>query len=110
MVLAQSLAARIVCRHTALLGRNHPTHFALSQGMLWAGILGTFAMAFGTAITVSVLASLAVSSRDWAARASGPSSVWAERIQTTAGFTGASLVFILGTVFFIASFRGPGPL
>lgn len=84
--------------------------FALSQGMLWAGILGTFAMAFGTAITVSVLASLAVSSRDWAARASGHSSVWAERIQTTAGFTGASLVFILGTVFFIASFRGPGPL
>ncbi|MEQ1671927.1 MAG: nickel/cobalt transporter, partial [Hyphomicrobium sp.] len=84
--------------------------FALSQGMLWAGVLGTFAMALGTAITVSILAALAVSSRDWAARASGPGSVWAERIQTAAGFTGAGLVFVLGTAFFIASLRGPGPL
>ncbi len=84
--------------------------FALSQGMLWAGVLGTFAMAFGTAITVSVLAALAVSSREWAARASGPDSVWAERIQTGAGLLGASLVFVMGVAFFIASLRGPGPL
>ncbi|MEQ1652229.1 MAG: nickel/cobalt transporter, partial [Hyphomicrobium sp.] len=82
--------------------------FALSQGMLWAGVLGTFAMALGTAITVSILAALAVSSRDWAARASGPGSVWAERIQTAAGFAGAGLVFVLGSAFFIASLRGPG--
>jgi nickel/cobalt transporter (NicO) family protein len=84
--------------------------FALSQGMIWAGIAGTFAMAFGTAITVSILATLAVSSRDWAARASGPGSLWAGRIQTAAGFAGAGLVFILGTAFFIASLKGPGPL
>lgn len=84
--------------------------FALSQGMLWAGVLGTFAMAFGTALTVSILAALAVSSRDWAARASGPGSVWAERIQTAAGLLGASLVLIFGVMFFIASLRGPGPL
>ncbi len=84
--------------------------FALSQGMLWAGILGTFAMALGTAITVSVLAAMAVGSREWATRASGPESVWAERIQTAAGFTGAALVFGLGTAFFFASLSGPGPL
>jgi nickel/cobalt exporter len=84
--------------------------FAMSQGMLWAGIAGTFAMALGTAITVSILATLAVSSREWAARASGPDSVWAERIQTAAGFAGAGLVFVLGTAFFIASLKGPGPL
>lgn len=83
--------------------------FALSQGMLWAGVLGTFAMAFGTAITVSVLAALAVSSREWAARASGPASIWAERIQTGAGLLGASLVLVMGVAFFIASLRGPGP-
>lgn len=83
--------------------------FALSQGMLWAGIVGTFAMALGTAITVSLLATLAVTSRDWAAKASGPSSLWAERLQTAAGFVGAGLVFALGTAFFIASLKGPAP-
>ena len=32
--------------------------FALTQGLFWAGVAATFAMAFGTAITVAVLASL----------------------------------------------------
>ena len=84
--------------------------FALSQGMLWAGILGTFAMAFGTAITVSVLAALAVSSRNWAEQMSGAGSVWAERVHTLAGIGGAGLVFLLGTAFFIASLKGGAPL
>ena len=84
--------------------------FAMSQGMWWAGVLGTFAMAFGTALTVSVLAGLAVSSRDLAVRLSGEGSPWAGRIQTTAGLTAASLVFLLGTSFFLASLKGAGPL
>lgn len=84
--------------------------FAMSQGMWWAGVLGTFAMAFGTALTVSVLAALAVSSRDLAVRLSGEGSVWAERLQTTAGFAAASLVFLLGTAFFLASLKGGAPL
>ena len=71
--------------------------FALSQGLLWAGILGTFAMALGTAITVSALAALAVGSRDMARRMSGPGSLWAERITVAAGFIGAGLVFLMGT-------------
>jgi ABC-type nickel/cobalt efflux system permease component RcnA len=83
--------------------------FALSQGMLWAGIVGTFAMALGTAITVSILAALAVSSRDWAAKASGHESVWAERLQTAAGFVGAGLVLGLGSTFFVASLNGSAP-
>lgn len=84
--------------------------FALSQGMIWAGILGTFAMALGTAITVSALAALAVGSRNWAERASGPASVWAGRIHIAAGIAGSALVFLLGSAFFVASLRGPGPL
>lgn len=82
--------------------------FALSQGMLWAGILGTFAMALGTAITVSILAAMAVYSKAWAMRASGPGSVWANRIQTAAGVGGAALIFGLGMAFFIASLVNPG--
>lgn len=84
--------------------------FALSQGILWAGILGTFAMALGTAITVSVLAAMAVSSRNWAERMSGEGSPWAARIHTAAGFAGAALVFLMGTAFFVASLSGPAPL
>ena len=37
--------------------------FALAQGVYWAGIAATFAMAVGTAITVSLIASLAVGAR-----------------------------------------------
>jgi nickel/cobalt transporter (NicO) family protein len=84
--------------------------FAMSQGLLWAGILGTFAMALGTAITVSILAALAVYSRDFAERMSGEGSPWAYRIHTAAGFAGAGLVFLLGASFFVASLKGPSPL
>ena len=84
--------------------------FAMSQGLLWAGILGTFAMALGTAITVSILAALAVYSRDFAERLSGEDSPWAYRIHTAAGFAGAALVFVMGAAFFLASLKGAGPL
>ena len=84
--------------------------FALSQGLLWAGILGTFAMAIGTAITVSALAALAASSRDFARRMSGPASVWTERITVAAGFAGAGAVFVMGTAFFFVSLKGGAPL
>ena len=84
--------------------------FAMSQGLLWAGILGTFAMALGTAITVSILAALAVYSRDFAERMSGKDSPWAYRIHTAAGFAGAALVFLLGATFFMASLKGAAPL
>src|SRR5690606_6620881 len=45
--------------------------FSLSQGILIAGIFATFAMALSTAITVSILASLAVGSRELATRMAG---------------------------------------
>ena len=37
--------------------------FALTQGLFWAGVAATFAMAFGTALTVAGLATLALGSR-----------------------------------------------
>jgi nickel/cobalt exporter len=39
--------------------------YAIAQGQLLAGGLGVAAMAFGTALTVSLLATLAVSCREW---------------------------------------------
>lgn len=84
--------------------------FAMSQGLLWAGVLGTFAMAIGTAITVSTLAALAVGSRDFARAMSGPASVWAQRITVAVGVAGAAAVFLIGTAFFFASLKGGAPL
>src|SRR4029453_14794050 len=78
--------------------------FAIGQGLMWAGVLSTFAMAVGTAITVSALAASAVGFRELATRlAGGGNSPWAGRIQLAAGLGGASLVLVMGTVFFIGS-------
>ena len=85
--------------------------FAIGQGLWWAGVLSTFAMALGTAITVSALAALAVAARELAKRiaGSGGSTKWADRIQMAAGLGGASLVLVLGAVFFVGSLAGGQP-
>lgn len=86
--------------------------FALSQGLLIAGIFATFAMALGTAITVSTLAALAVGSRELATRLAGGESRFAGAVATGAGLVGSALVFLMGASFFVASLGGAttGPL
>lgn len=83
--------------------------FALTNGLLWAGIAATFAMALGTAITVSVLAAAAVGSRSLATRLAGGDSRWGWRIERTAGLVGSFLVFALGASFFVASMGPAAP-
>jgi nickel/cobalt exporter len=53
--------------------------FALTQGVFWAGVAATFAMAIGTAITVAVLATLALGSRELALKPCGRSAPSAVR-------------------------------
>lgn len=81
--------------------------FAIGQGLLWAGVFATFAMALGTAITVSTLAALAVGSRELAIRM-GNGRVASDRVRLAAGIGGSALVMLLGTVFFFGSLNG-GP-
>ncbi len=83
--------------------------FALSQGILWAGIFATFMMSLGTALTVSALAALAVGSRDLAVRIAGKESAWAGRIESAVGIGGALVVIVLGTAGFLVALRGPAP-
>jgi nickel/cobalt exporter len=45
--------------------------FALAQGLFWAGIASTFVMGLGTAITVGIIASLAVGAKALAKRIAG---------------------------------------
>lgn len=83
--------------------------FALTQGLIWAGVFATFAMALGTAITVSTLAALAVGSRELATRLAGGDSIWATRLQTSVGVLGSVFLLALGVVFFIGSLNPAAP-
>lgn len=77
--------------------------FALAQGIFLAGVGATFAMALGTAITVSFLAALAVGSKALALRLAGGQGVWASRISLAAGIGGSAFVLLLGAMLFIGS-------
>jgi ABC-type nickel/cobalt efflux system permease component RcnA len=77
--------------------------FALTQGLFWAGVAATFAMAFGTAITVAALASLALGSRELALRLGGANAMWANAVWTACAIGGALIICLFGTLLFIAS-------
>jgi nickel/cobalt exporter len=85
--------------------------FAIGQGLWWAGVFSTLAMALGTAITVSALATIAVGSRELAKRLAGTSgsSKWVDRVQMAAGIGGAGLVLVLGLAFFVGSLGSAQP-
>jgi ABC-type nickel/cobalt efflux system permease component RcnA len=77
--------------------------FAVTQGLFWAGVAATFAMAFGTAITVAVLASLALGSRQLALKLGGESSAWTNGVWTACTLGGSTLILVLGLTLFAAS-------
>ncbi len=83
--------------------------FAATQGLIWAGILATFAMAFGTALTVSSLAALSVGSRSLAVALAGAESRWGNVVARSASLVSSTAVFVLGTVFFFASLHPTRP-
>ncbi len=83
--------------------------FALTQGLIWAGVFATFAMALGTAITVSALAALAVGSRELATRLAGGDSIWATRLQTSVGVLASVFLLTIGVVFFFGSLNPAAP-
>lgn len=78
--------------------------FAIGQGLLWAGVFATFAMALGTAVTVSALAALAVGSRELAVRIGNGGG--GERVRLVAGIGGSALVMLMGIVLFVGSLNG----
>jgi len=77
--------------------------FALTQGLFWAGVAATFAMALGTGITVSVLATLALGSRELALKLGGTNSAWASMVWTTYAIGGPPIILLFGLLMFMAS-------
>jgi len=71
--------------------------FSMAQGIFWAGVAATFAMALGTAITTGALATMAVLTKDLALRLTGgQSSHRGEIVGRTLEFAAACLVLALG--------------
>jgi len=79
--------------------------FALSQGVLLAGIASVLLMGLGTALTVSVLASLAVGAKALALKV-GSGSESAGRVVSGIEIFGALLLIGFGAVMLLASLAG----
>jgi nickel/cobalt transporter (NicO) family protein len=72
--------------------------FALAQGLFWAGILSTFVMGFGTAITVAAIATLAVGAKALAKRVASRPAGYADVFLRTLEFAAAGLILAFGTL------------
>ncbi len=82
--------------------------FTLGQGLVLAGVAATVAMALGTALTVGILAMLAVGSRGLAERLAGRRGhAWIARL---AGIAGALLIVLLGGLLLWTTWAEPPPL
>ncbi len=76
--------------------------FALLNGLWMAGILSVLAMALGTAITVSTLAVLAVTAKNWAVLLAGGGRL-GNRIHATIEIGAAAFIFLVGVTLLSAS-------
>lgn len=81
--------------------------FTLGQGLFLAGAAATFAMAAGTALTVGLLATLAVGARGLAERLAGGRRHWVGRLAAVAG---ALLIVVLGALLLWSTWAEPPPL
>ena len=70
--------------------------FALAQGLFWAGIAATFVMGLGTAITVAIIAVIAVSAKDLARRLSAGREGGGALVMRGVEFAAAGLVLLFG--------------
>ncbi len=77
--------------------------FALAQGIFWAGIASTFLMALGTAITVAVLAALAVGAKDIARRLTRGDGRRSAQVMLALELTAALFITALGATLFAGS-------
>ncbi|MEM8811587.1 MAG: nickel transporter [Pseudomonadota bacterium] len=69
--------------------------FALSQGLFWAGVMATFAMALGTAIVVALLVVLSVTARNAALRLADAGGNGSAGTVIRVGIEGAAALFVL---------------
>ncbi|TPL92410.1 nickel/cobalt transporter [Mesorhizobium sp. B2-3-12] len=79
--------------------------FALLNGLWLGGLLSVLAMSIGTAVTVSALATLAVTAKNWAVYFAGDGRM-GNRIHSIVEIGGAAFVFLFGLLLLSASLTG----
>lgn len=84
--------------------------FALAHGVFLAGIAATFAMALGTAVTVSLLAVMTLGSKRLALAVVGAKAIWVEALYRGLALFGAGALLVLGLALFWTSLTPAGPL
>lgn len=77
--------------------------FAFLNGLWAGGVLSVLAMAVGTGITVSILATLAVTAKNVAVRLAGADGPVGARIHTAIEIAGAAFVLVVGLLLLSAS-------
>ncbi|MDO1581914.1 nickel/cobalt transporter [Rhizobium oryzicola] len=80
--------------------------FSILNGLYIGGALSVLAMSLGTAITVSILALVAVTAKDIAVRLAGPRSVAAHRVSAGIEILGALFILLVGLALLGASLQG----
>ena len=76
--------------------------FSFLNGLIFGGVVSVLAMALGTAITVSVLATIAVTAKNWAVALAGDGRM-GNRVHATIEIAGAGFVFVMGAALLTAS-------
>jgi ABC-type nickel/cobalt efflux system permease component RcnA len=79
--------------------------FALLNGLWLGGLLSVLAMSIGTAITVSALATIAVTAKNWAVYFAGDGRI-GNRIHSIVEIGGAAFIFLVGLLLLSASLSG----
>jgi ABC-type nickel/cobalt efflux system permease component RcnA len=83
--------------------------FANAVGVYWAGIAATFIMAVGTALTVSVIAAMAVFSKTTALSILRGRQAWLDWLVFALRLGGGLLIAFLGATLFWGSLNGASP-
>lgn len=81
--------------------------FTLAQGMFPMGVAATFVMAFGTGITISTLAIMAVLSRRAALRMAAHDSKWQSRVHRSLAVVSSAAVVATGSLLLVATLAQP---
>ncbi|RRI07873.1 nickel/cobalt transporter [Mesorhizobium tamadayense] len=81
--------------------------FALLNGLWLGGLLSVLAMSIGTAITVSALATIAVTAKNWAVYFAGDGRL-GNRIHSIVEIGGAAFIFLVGLLLLSAGLTAGG--
>jgi nickel/cobalt exporter len=84
--------------------------FSSAAGLYWAGVVSTFVMALGTALTVSAIAAIAVGSRRLALKLAKSDAAWLGTIAVTLKAGAGVLLMLVGLTLFWGTLHGGVPV